>query len=170
MISSTTTESKSKRTSYLPAGLWNRVLYLVPVAIALFWGAGWIATHAALARGYVHPLFQSLALTENVTALLLRRRKPVGALAGIFVVYMLVDLEPTTLLPLLIALFTVTAVSTRRTTAWAIVATTLLVMAMPVVHRDSIDLAQYSVLHLTAIGLTAAAGLYWRARRKMALS
>jgi hypothetical protein len=169
MSSSATTKSKLKRTSYLPAGLWNRVLYLAPVVVTLLWGAGWIATHAHLARGFTHPLFQSLALVENVTALLLRRRKPVGALAGILAVYVLVDLEPTTLLPLLIALFMVTAVSSRRVTVWAIVATTLLVMARPFIHADSIDVVQYAGLHLTAIGLAIAAGLYWRSRQKTTL-
>ncbi len=169
MSSSTTAEFNSKHTSHLPVGLWNRVLYLAPVAIALLWGAGWIALHAHEARGFTHPLFQSLALAENVTALLLRRRKPVGALAGILVIYMLVDLEPTTLLPLLIALFTVTAVSTRRASVWAIAATTLLVMARPFIHGDPIDLAQYAVLHLSAIGVVVGAGLFWRSRQKMAL-
>jgi hypothetical protein len=126
----------------------------------------WIAVHAHLARGFTHPLFQSLALAENVVALLLRRRKPIGALAGILVVYMLVDVEPTTLLPVLFALFTVTAASTPRGAAWAIAATTLLVMTRPFIHGDSIDLAQYSLVHLFAVGLTAAAGLYWQIRHR----
>jgi hypothetical protein len=166
MSSSTMTETKSKRTSYLPAGPWSRVLYLAPVAIALLWGAVWIVTHAHLARGYVHPLFQSLALAENVAALLLRRRKPVGALAGILVVFMLVDLEPTTLLPVLFALFTVIVVSTQRVTAWAIVVTTLLIIARPFIHGDPVDLVQYGVLHLSAIGAVVGAGLFWRSRQK----
>ncbi len=91
--------SRPKRTSILPAGLWNRVLYLVPVVGAVIWGIWWIAAPAFLASGFVHALFQSLALAENVTALLLRRRKPVGALAGILVVYILADLNPTTFPP-----------------------------------------------------------------------
>jgi hypothetical protein len=168
MSSSTDARLKSNRPSYLPAGLWGRVLYLAPVVVALLWGAGWIATHAHLARGYSHPLFQSLALAENVTALLLRRRKPIGALAGILAVYLLVDLDPTTLLPLLLALFTVTAVSTPRLAVWTIAATTLLVMAKPFIHGDAVDLVQYSFLHLTAIGLAAAAGLSWRSRQHLA--
>ncbi len=91
--------SNPKRISILPVGLSNRVLYLTPIGGALIWGIWWIATHAYLAHGLVHPLFQSLALTENVTALLLRRRKPVGAIAGILVVYVLADLNPTTFPP-----------------------------------------------------------------------
>ncbi len=155
----------TKTLSILPAGLWNRVLYLAPVVGALLWDAWWIAAHAYLARGFVHPLFQSLALAENVTALLLRRRKPVRALAGILVVYVLVALDPTTFLPVLIALFSLTVVSAPRVTAWAILATTLLVMATPVIHKESIDLLEFAMMHLTAIGLVTAAGLYWRSRR-----
>jgi hypothetical protein len=151
--------------SILPSGLWDRVLYLAPVVVALLWGAWWIAAHAYLARGFVHPLFQSLALAENVTALLLRRRKPVGALAGILVVYGFVALDPTTFLPVLIALFTVTVVSSRRVAAWAIIATTLLVIATPFIHKESIDVLEFAMVHLTAIGLVAAAGQYWRSRQ-----
>lgn len=169
MTSSTDTRSRLKGTFSLPVGLWNRVSYLAPVAFVLLYGASWIAIHAHEARGYIHPLFQSLALLENVIALLLRRRKPIGALAGILAVYTLVDLEPTTLLPVLLSLFTVSASSTRWVTVWAIVATTLLVMATPFIHKDSIDLLAYSFLHLTAIGLVAAAGLHWRSRQKMTL-
>ncbi len=165
MKSSTDTKSRLKRTFSLPERLWNRVFYFAPVAFVMLYGASWIAIHAHQARGYVHPLYQSFALIENVIALLLRRRKPIGALAGILVVYVLVDLEPTTFLPVLLSLFTVTAVSTRWVAVWAIVATTLLIMATPFIHKDSIDLLGYSFLHLTAIGLVAAAGLYWRSQQ-----
>jgi hypothetical protein len=170
MQSSTDTIPRSKRVSYLPPGLWNRVLYLAPVVVVAFWGASWIAIHAHLAHGFVHPLFQSLALIETTVALLLRRRKPVGTLVGILAVYTLFDLEPTTLLPALRALFTVAAVSARGVAVWAIVATALLVMATPFIHQDSIDLVVYAVLHLAAIGLVAAAGLYWRSRQMMTAS
>ena len=120
MADSTNTKPRRKHSLLgvidLPQGRWNRVLYLVPVAFVLLYGASWIAIHAHQARGFTHPLFQCLALTENVIALLLRRRKPIGALAGILAVYVFVDLEPTTLLPVLLSLFTVIVVSTRRVT------------------------------------------------------
>ncbi len=167
MQSATDRTPRPKRASYLPAGSWNRVLYLAPVVGASLWGVWWIAAHAYLARGFVHPLFQSLALAENVTGLLLRRRKPVGALAGILVVYVLVALDPTTFLPVLIALFSVMGVSGRRVTVWAIMATALLVMATPFIHKESIDLLEYAIVHLTAIGLVAAAGRYWRSRQML---
>jgi hypothetical protein len=145
------------------------VVYLAPALVTLLWGTSWIALHAHEARGLVHPLFQSLALVENVSALLLRRRKPIGALAGILAVYVLVDLEPTTLLPVLFALFTVIAVSPRGGMVWAIVATALFVMARPLIHSDAIDLVQYCFVHLMVIGLVAAVGLFWRWRQAMAV-
>ncbi len=160
--------SRPKRTSYFPVGLWNRVLYLAPVVCVLLWGIWWIADHAYLARGFIHPLFQSLALAENVTALFLRRRKPVGALAGILVVYVLVALDPTTFPAVLIALFSVTVVSApRRVTVWAVMATMLLVMATPFIHKEPIDFLDFALVHLTAIVLVAAAGLYWRSRQML---
>ncbi len=167
MQSVTGRTSRSKHASYLPVGLWNRVLYLAPVVGALLWGVWWIAAHAYLARGFVHPLFQCLTLVENVTALFLRRRKPVGALAGILIVYVLVALDPITFLPVLIALFSVTVIGELRVSAWAILATTLLVMATPFIHNESIDLLEFATVHLVAIGLVAAAGLYWRSRQML---
>ncbi len=165
MQSATDRMSRLEHTSYFPVGLWNRVLYLGPVVCVLLWGIWWIATHAYLARGIVHPLFQSLALAENVTGLLLRRRKPVGALAGTLVVYVLVALDPTTFPPVLVALFSVTVVSAPRVTVWAIMATMLLVMATPFIHKEPIDFLEFAMVHLTAIVLVAAAGLYWQSRQ-----
>jgi hypothetical protein len=61
------------------------------VPIALF-GAVWIVVHASTGRAGAHTLFQVLALAEGTIALLLRGRKPVGALASIVLVYALADL------------------------------------------------------------------------------
>jgi len=165
----TDTRPRLKSAFDLSEELWKRVRYVAPVAFVLLWGTVWIALNAHQARGFVHPLFQSLALGENVLALFLRRRKPVGALAGILVVYTLVDLDPITLGPVLLALFTVTVVSPRVVTFWAVVATTLLIIAMPLIHGDSANPVPYMLLHLAAIGLVAAAGLYWRSRPEVTL-
>ena len=48
---------------------------LAPVLLVAAWGVAWIAFHASQQVG-AHTLFQTLALAESVTALLLRRRKP----------------------------------------------------------------------------------------------
>ena len=81
-------------------------IHPAPVLLVAAWGAAWIACHASQ-QAYVHTLFQTLALAESVVALLLRRRKPVGALLGILVAYLAFQLDPLLLPPLLIALFTV---------------------------------------------------------------
>ena len=58
-----------------------------PVIPVTLFGAVWIAAHAAAGRAGTHTQFQILALAECTIALLLRGRKPVGALAGIVAVY-----------------------------------------------------------------------------------
>jgi len=138
------------------------------VVLVSLYGAAWIAFHASQGRGLTHTLFQSLALAENVVALLLRRRKPIGALAGILVVYLLVDLEPTTVLPVLLALETVAVVSDRRVVAMATVATALVRVAMPYLHGDPVSLVGYSLTHLAAVGFAVTLGLYLRARQEIA--
>ncbi len=65
----------------------DRVLYVAPVALVAVVGLAWIVFHAASGRGQTHTLLQLLALAEGVAALLLRRRKPAGALASILAVY-----------------------------------------------------------------------------------
>lgn len=138
------------------------------VVLVSLLGAVWIAFHASQGRGTTHTLFQTLALAENVVALLLRRRKPIGALAGILGVYLLVDLEPTTVLPVLLALETVAVVSDRRAAAMATVATALVLVAMPYLHGDPVSLVGYSLSHLAAVGFAVMLGLYLRARQEIA--
>jgi hypothetical protein len=85
--------------------LHSALLHAAPVAVTAVYGAWWIAAHAGGGRGSAHTLWQSLALAETLVALLLRHRKPVGALAGILAAYLLVDLDPLLLPGLLFALF-----------------------------------------------------------------
>jgi hypothetical protein len=123
---------------------------------------------ASQARGYTHTLFQSLALAENVVALLLCRRKPIGALAGILAVYLLVDLEPTTVLPVLLALGTVAVISDRRVVAMATFVTAVVLVAMPYLHGDPVSFIGSSLSHLAAVGFAVTLGLYLRARQEIA--
>ena len=108
----------------------------VPVIVVMLLGGTWIAVHASAGRGQVHTVFQVLALAESAVALLLRRRKPVGALAGILVAYLLVDLDTILILPLLLALLTVAEMRGARTTAVAGLITAVTVVAMPLLHGD----------------------------------
>jgi hypothetical protein len=139
-------------------------LNLAPVVLLAGYGASWIILHANGGRGSTHTLFQALALVENTAALLLRRRKPAGALLGILAVYLFVDLEPTTLPPLLFALLTVAELSDRRRTIPAVALTVICVLGMPLLHGDTIDLPAYIITHLTAVGMALTLGLTLRAR------
>lgn len=144
------------------------VLQAAPIVAIALYGAQWITVHADSGRGSAHTLWQSLALAENVLALLLRRRKPIGALAGILAVYLLTDLEPLTLLPLLLALLTVAVVSDHLSARLATAATAVVIVAMPYIHGAEVSIPGYALSRLAAVGLTVAAGRYLRARRETA--
>jgi len=140
----------------------------VPVIVVMLLGGTWIAVHASAGRGQVHTVFQVLALAESAVALLLRRRKPVGALAGILVAYLLVDLDTILILPLLLALLTVAEMRGARTTAVAGLITAVTVVAMPLLHggRAQPGLLAGPVAHLLGVGLAVALGAWLRARRQ----
>jgi hypothetical protein len=132
---------------------------LAPVLLVAAWGIAWIASHAS-PHAYAHTLFQTLALAESMTALLLGRRKPAGALVGILVAYFALQLDPLLLPALLIALFTVAAREARRTVLLAAAATATTVAALPLTGRASSDLAGHLLPRLLAIGTAAATGLW----------
>jgi hypothetical protein len=135
---------------------------VLPIAV---FGAVWIVLHATAGRGGTHTLFQVLAVTEYTIALLLRGRKPVGALAGILVVYALVDLDTITILPVLLALATVADRRERRTAAVATLVTAAVVAAMPFLHGDQVSVVTGTLPHLAAIALAAGLGGWVRAHR-----
>jgi hypothetical protein len=132
--------------------------------IALF-GAVWIVLHATTGRAGAHTLFQALALAECTIALLLRGRKPVGALAGILVVYALADLDTIMILPVLLAVATVADRRGQRTAAVAMLVTALVVVAMPFVHGDRVSVLAGTLPHLGAVALAAGLGAWVRAHR-----
>ena len=144
------------------------LLRTAPVAVTALYGAWWIAAHAGGGRASAHTLWQSLALAEALLALLLRYRKPVGALAGILAAYLLLALDPLLLPGVLVALFTVAATRRRRTMAIAATATAAAIAAMPYLHGDPVSLPFYLLPRLAAAGTAAAAGAWLRARRETA--
>jgi len=149
-----------------PRVTWSRmVMYAAPVAAIAVWGALWIALHAGSGRGSVHTLFQSLALAEAVLALLLRRRKPVAAFAGILLVYALFSLDPLLLPAALYALLTVAAERDGRTAAAAGAAAAAAIAAWPEIGRHAVSFAGHSLPRLAAAGAAVAAGMYLRVRR-----
>ena len=142
------------------------VLDAAPVVAVALYGALWIALHAAGGRGSTHTLFQSLALAEATLALLLRARKPVGALAGILAVYLLFSLDPLLLPAVVFALLTVAATRDHRTTVIAAITTAALIAAGPYIHGDTVSLAGYTLPRLAAAGVAAAVGTYLRRRQR----
>ena len=138
---------------------------VAPVIPIMVLGGVWIALHASGGRGSAHTFFQVLALCEAGIALLLRHRKPVGALAGILAAYALVDLDMIMILPVLLALVTVADLRGRRPATVAAFATGAVVIAMPYMHGDFIGPFSYVALHLTGVALSVAVGRYLRSRR-----
>jgi len=143
----------------------QRMLFAAPVAAIAVCGALWIALHANGGRGSPHTFFQSLALAETMLALLLRRREPTGAPAGILAVYLLFALDPLLLPAVLFALFTVAAVRDHRTTAIAAATTAAALAVMPYLRGDPVSFTGYSLPRLAAACAVVAAGAYLRARR-----
>jgi hypothetical protein len=137
------------------------LFHVVPVVLVTGWGIGWMAAHASQ-HEFAHTLFQALALTESMIALLLRRRKPRGAFVGILVAYLASQLDAVLLPPLLIALFTVAASTERRTAVGATAATAIAVAALPLTGRTSGDVAGYLLPRILAVAMTAILGLWTR--------
>jgi len=141
---------------------------VAPVAAIALYGALWIALHPGGGRSSTHTFFQSLALAESVIALLLRRRKPVGALAGILAVYVLFQLDPLLLPAVLLALLTVAMERDRRTAIIAAAATVAATAAWPDIRGHAVSFAGYILPRLAAAGVVVAAGTYlreWRNHR-----
>jgi hypothetical protein len=132
--------------------------------IALF-GAAWIVLHATGGRAGTHTLFQALALAECTIALLMRGRKPLGALASILVMYALADLDTLLILPILFAVATVADRLDRRAVAAATLITALVVAGMPFLHGDKVSILTGTLPHLAAVIVAAALGAWVRAHR-----
>ncbi|HEY2125709.1 MAG TPA: hypothetical protein VGH77_00835 [Streptosporangiaceae bacterium] len=132
------------------------MLYAAPVVLIALYGALWITLHAGGGRGSAHTLRQSLALAETVLALLLRARKPAGALAGILAVYLFFSLDPLLLPAALLALLTVATIRDHRTVAIATTATAAALAATPYIHGDPVSFTGYSLPRLAAAGAAVA--------------
>jgi len=142
------------------------VLYAAPVVVIAVYGALWIALHAGVGRGSTHTVFQSLALAESVVALLLRNRKPVGALAGILAVYLVFALDPLLLPAVLFALLTVAMERARRTAALAAVATAVATAAWSYIGGRAGSSGGYILIRLAACGIAVAVGICLRRGRR----
>jgi len=148
----------------------SRVLYLAPVVAIAAYGAWWIAAHAGGGRAATHTLWQSLTLTEITVALLLRGRKPAGALAGILAAYLIFDLPWLTLPPMLFALLTVAAVRGPRTVTVAAAAVAAAITAGSYLYGDRGSFTGYTLPLLAAAGAAVAVGTYLRRARPRAVT
>jgi hypothetical protein len=152
---------KGRRTAFP----WRWIEIVVPVIAIVAFGGAWIAVHAATGRGSVHSIFQALALAESAIALSLRKTKPTISLAGIVVVYALVDLDTILILPILLAVATVAELRGRRTAGTAAAATAAVIAGMPYIHGDQVNVPGYLIPHVLAVAAAAAIGLFLRSRR-----
>jgi hypothetical protein len=132
-------------------------------------GAAWIALHAGAGRAGTHTLFQILALAECTVALLLRGRKPLGALVGILLVYVLAGLDTIMILPVLLAVATVADQCERRISAVATLATATAVAVTPFLHGDQVGILAGILPRLAAAILAAGLGAWVRAHRHPAI-
>ena len=136
-----------------------------PVLPMALFGAAWIVLQARAGRAGIHTLFQVLALAECTIALLLRGRKPLGALASILVMYALADLRTILILPVLLAVANVADRRESRTAAVATLITASVVVAMPFVHGDKVSALTGTIPGLASVILAAGLGAWVRAHR-----
>ena len=135
------------------------------VAVAGF-GLAWIALHVSESRGFVHPLLWSLGLVENSLALLFRRRKPLGALLSILAVFGIFQVEATTFLPIVVALFTVAYLSRPRAFVLGVAAT----VAVFAWHEGvatkigAAELLSYALTHVAVVAAVVILGLFVKSR------
>lgn len=131
---------------------------VAPVAVVAVVGALTIAfwTPSGDHRGS-HPFFLAAVLAENVVALLMRRRHPIAAFAGVVGAYVLFDALPISLLPIALAIVTVSALRSRRSARIATASAAIAFVAVPVIHGDPFD-AAHVLLPLVVTGFAVAVG------------
>jgi hypothetical protein len=135
---------------------------VLPIAI---FGAAWIVLHATAGRAGAHTIFQALALAECTIALLLRDRKPLGALASILVMYAATGLDTLLIVPVLFAVATVADRRERPTAAIATLTTASVVLALPLLHGGKGSIVTGTLPCLAAVIVAAGLGAWVRAHR-----
>jgi len=128
----------------------------IPAALLVIVGAFAITFSAGGGTRSTHLFWLSLVLAENAFALLLRRRHPVAALAGVLATYFVFDFPPIALPALVVAMSTIAASGKRRVIGRAGAISALVVVAVPLLHRDSLPL--HAGLALAALGSGLALG------------
>jgi hypothetical protein len=128
--------------------------------VVLVAGVGAVAIALYTPDGHhrgAHPYFLAVVLAENVVALLMRRRHPIGAFAAVLSAYVLFDALAISLAPLALASATVAASASRRVVGLTSAVTALAIVLVPLIHGDPVDVV-HVLLPLAVVGLAVAVG------------
>ena len=137
----------------------QKVLDIAPVVAIVVAGALLIAFDTGTGPRSTHEIWLSIVLAESAVALLFRRRHPVGALAGVLATFVLFDAPSISLLPLLVALFTVVTSRPRRTGIAAAVVCAAAVIAAPLLQSGGFNFGHQGLVPLSALALAFLTGL-----------
>jgi len=132
---------------------------VAPVVAVVVVGALLIAFDTGAGLRSTHQIWLSMVLAESAVALLFRRRHPVGALAGVLTTFVLFDAPAVSLLPLLVALFTVVSSRPRRMGVAAAAVCVAAVAAAALLHGGGFNVGHQGLVPLTAVALAYVIGL-----------
>ena len=137
----------------------QKVLHIAPVVVVVVVGALLIAFDTGAGPRSTHKIWLGVVLAESAVALLFRRRHPVGALAGVLTTFVLFDAPAVSLLPLLVALFTVVGSRPRLTGVAAVGVSVGAVVAAALLHDGGFNVGHQGLVPLTALALAYVTGL-----------
>jgi hypothetical protein len=137
----------------------QKVLNIAPVVAVVVVGALLIAFDTGAGLRSTHQIWLSVVLAESAVALLFRRRHPVEALAGVLATFVLFDAPAVSLLPLLVALFTVVSSRPPRTGVAAAAVCAAAVVATALLHDGGFNVSHQGLVPLTALALAYVTGL-----------
>ena len=144
----------------------QRVLHIAPVVAVVVVGALLIAFESGSAARGAHKIWLGIVLAESAVALLFRRRHPVGALTGVLATFVFFDAPAVSLLPMLVAAFTVVTLRPRQTAFVAAAACVVAVLVTPLLHRDGLNVGHQALVPLVALALALATGFHLNAQPK----
>ncbi len=137
----------------------------LPVMLVALVGAVAIVASGDGRRSSVHLVWLTAALAETSLALAYRARKPIGSLAAVLVVYVIVDKVATTTAPVLFALLTVVLLASGRSAAVACGATLAAVVLTPLLHSDAIHPVELFAVSVIPVLIAIALGTWLRGAR-----
>jgi hypothetical protein len=137
----------------------QKVLDFAPVVAVVVVGALLIAFDTGAGLRSTHQIWLSIVLAESAVALLFRRRHPVGALAGVLTTFVFFDAPAVSLLPLLVALFTVVALRSLVTGIAAAAFCVAAVVATALLQDGSFNVGHQGLVPLAALAFAFVIGL-----------